>query len=230
MAKEGYKDMQLKLKEKFPNFFQHQSQTIPQEKLNTGLFDIDYFLEEGLSFGQLTEWGIPWGSGGRSLIVHFLAEASRRKQYGLWVHDQEGLELYPPAWQHLGVDLKYFRSSVTSQEKRQKSAFGFTRKKTVYARAIDDLKPAFMSPFFKVIIIDCHISPQDYAFLSQRARCQKQLIFVLRKHHLSSRMGNVWAKSRLNVWRDPLSKRFYLQSVKGFSPRQICFRLEGGVL
>ena len=214
------------LKEKIPA----PSPKAPSQKLASGLLDIDYFIDGGLAFNQLTEWGIPWGSGGRSLILFFLAEATKRGYYSLWVYDRKDLLVYPPSWQAIGVDLKYLRVAVTSQVEKTKNAFTKTKKRGIYTKAIEDLKPALMSPFFKVIIIDSHIAPQDYAFLAQRARLQKQLIFVLRKHHLSSRMGNVWAKCRFNSFRDPLSGRCYLRALKGYSQRQMSYTLHGGAL
>ena len=176
---------------------------------------LDYFLGTAggcLSYGQLIEWGIPWGCHGRMVIIRsILAEATRRHQWCLWVHDQEQLDIYPPAWQASGVDLRYLRVAACPEA-------------TTNSPMIE-LKAVFMSSFFKVIVVDCHLSAQDYMFLARRARQSGLLILVLRKHFLTPRLGNVWAKSRLNCWTEASRELFYLRMIKG--PNQdnnpVCF-------
>ena len=127
--------MSLQLKNYFTGVSLEQRES---SKLSCGLADVDHFMEGGLSFGQVSEWGIPWGSGGRGLILHFLAEATKQNKHCLWVHDRKDLAINPPSWQSMGVDLSYVRVAVSSQEKR-KRLFGQSSRKSIYARAIEDL-------------------------------------------------------------------------------------------
>jgi hypothetical protein len=84
-----------------------------------------------------------------------------------------------------------------------------------------------MDPFFKMIIFDgCSgLTTEDCQFLAQQARRYKQIVMILRDYELSARRGNVWAKIRVNCWRQPLKGLYYLQSVKGLPPRQLTLKL-----
>lgn len=190
------------------------------------------FLGSGLAYGQLTEFGIPWGSDGRRLLQHIVAAATQDHQWCLWVHDQQEMSLYPPSWEASGVDLSYLRVAkcqpAASRDPQAapprvaKLSYAPNRgQSSRYSSAVSDLKAVLMSDFFRVLIIDSHIAPQDYTFLARRARLQNQLIFVVRKHFLSPKMGNIWAKNRFNCWGDPLQGRLFVRTIKGRNKHQI---------
>lgn len=179
------------------------------QRLPSSLDKVNHLLDGGLAFGQISEWGIPWGNQGRQLILSFLTMALQQGQWCLWVQRPSDTTAYAPAWQALGVPLERLKFVEVDDP-------------------IQALKPLFMSDFFKVIIIDCPLTPKEYAFLAKRARVNRQLIITIRSHYLSTKLGNVWAKSRLNCWMDPLNERFYLRVIKGASPRQFSFTLAKG--
>ena len=165
---------------------------------------LNALLQGGIRFGEMVEWGMPRGRGGREIIALFLAQATSAPHpphdamWCLWVSSDAEFVVYPPAWAARGVDLSRLRFAVSQ-------------------RIIDDLKPVFMDPFFRVIVLDDphRLSVGDHAFLMHQARIHKQLIMILRNYFLTARRGNVWAHLRLNGWHDPFSSRFYLQMIKG---------------
>lgn len=170
-------------------------------------------LEGGIPFGSLSEWGLPLGLGGRELVLSFLAEATRvpRSMWTLWTHSRSRIDVYPPAWRARGVHLPAVR----------------------FARAqdpIQQLKPLFLDPFFKVIVIDAppNLHDEDYSFLARQARAHNKIIMVLHDYFLSPRQGNVWARIRMNGWLDSSSRKMCLRVLRGFSPRQLSFDLPLG--
>lgn len=165
---------------------------------------LNHFLEGGLRFGELSEWGLPWGKGGYEIMVGFVAAATQRKLWTLWISGNRSYALYPPAWAARGVALDYLRV-VTCAE------------------PVATLKPLWWEDFFKLIVIDgtCHLEPEEYAFLARRARKQRQIIIVVRHQLLHPHRGNVWARLRCNSWRDSLETPLMVSSVRGLSPRQI---------
>lgn len=174
---------------------------------------VNQTLDGGLKWGELSEWGSPWGCGGREVLISFLSKLNKSHQsqanWCLWVQGQEGeAHVYPPAWEAKGVDLKYIR---------------FTKS----LKPVKDLNPIFMSSFFKVIVIDApqDLSMEDCQFLSRQARRHKQSIIVVRNYFLSPKKGNVWAKLRVNCWHDYLREQYFLKVIKGLSPRQISFKI-----
>jgi len=187
-----------------------------QTRLQATLPELSHFFQGGLRWGELSEWGIPWGGGCREVLLLFLQAAHRQpsaKPYWcLWIHDQSDMSIYPPAWQARGINLKHIRFAVTKQP-------------------LHDLKPIFTSSFFKLIVLDCSasISLDDCCFLAQQARKHQQIIILLRSYFLSPRKGNVWAKTRVNCWQDPIQEKFYIKSVKGLAPRQLTFKMDGSV-
>ena len=196
-----------------PQLSRAQHLTKASAYLPSAVPQVNQLLEGGLKWGELSEWGSPWGCGGRDVVIQFLAALKSTPDstpsWCLWVQGQEGVSIYPPAWEARGVDLKYIR---------------FTKS----LRPVRDLKPIFLSPFFKVIIIDCaqYLSTEDCQFLSQQARRHRQAIILIRNYFLSPKKGNVWSKLRLNCWHHRLSNHFYLKVIKGLSPRQIAFKME----
>jgi hypothetical protein len=162
------------------------------------------FFEGGLREGQLSEWGLRPGSGGREVLVDLLAAATQTQKWSLWVRPKSGVAVYPPAWNARGVKLDRMRFAYTDQP-------------------IADLKPLFMDSFFKLIIIDepKNLSDEECSFLARRAQEQKQIICIIRPYFLCQKRGNVWAKLRVNMWRTGIAEQLCLQVIKGLSPRQM---------
>lgn len=182
-------------------------------RLSATIAQLNHFFQGGLRWGELSEWGMPWENGCREVLLTFLQSAHRdqshRPYWCLWVHDQKAINIYPPAWQARGIDLRYIRFASTS-------------------RPLKDLQQALSTAFFKVIVLDCvtsNLTPDDCCFLAQQARRHRQIIILLRNYFLSPKKGNAWAKTRVNCWHDPLQNIFYLKSVKGLAPRQIAFKI-----
>ena len=197
------------------------------DRLSSGIAALDEFLGGGLSWGSVCEWGIPFGSGGREVLVSFLATISSTSTltsnqgrvdqtaaplpWTLWVQGRSGLTVYPPAWHARGVDLERIRFTTS-------------------AKPVSDLKPVFMDPLFKIIILDAprSLSDDDCAFLARQARAHGQLIIILRDFFLGERRGNVWARLRINCWcPDPIHRpeSLCLRVVRGLSQRQMTWQL-----
>lgn len=167
-------------------------------------------LAGGIPFGSLSEWGLPLGLHGREVILSFLATATTgpTPSWVLWAHGRPRICVYPPAWKARGVDLRKMR---------------FVKSTAM----IHELKPLFMDPFFKVIVLDApgRLSDEDYGFLARQARQHKKALLVLHDHFISTRKSNIWAKLRVNVWRDVSSRKMCLRVMRGLSPRQLSFDL-----
>ena len=175
------------------------------EILHSSIPALNKFLESRIHYGQLCEWGAPWGQGVREVITSFLP--SIPSVWKLWVHSDEKTIINAPAWEARGINMQRMRFAYCTAP-------------------LEELKPIFLDPFFKVIILDNpKLSYDDCAFLAQRARENQQAIFILRNYFLSNRKGNVWAKVRLNCWHDQLSDQFYIRPIRGLSPRQLCFKV-----
>ena len=177
----------------------------PQEvKLCSGIKLLDSFLGGGLAFSTLVEWGMPFGSGARRLVTSFIARATTSgdddggKLSCLWISARPLLKIYPPAWQAAGVDLERLR---------------FTRSSS----PVHDLKPLFMDDFFKVIVLDhpTSLTLEDCGFITQCARRNRQLVIILRDHLLSTSDSNVWARVRLNTWRNPQTGQLEVEGLRG---------------
>jgi len=193
--------------------------TSTRESLLSGISPLDDFLGGGLVCGTICEWGIPFGSGGREVVAAFLAGVSRLAERSsdaappwiLWAHGRSGLTAYPPAWHARGVPLTRTRFAEAG-------------------KPVVDLKPVFMDPFFKVIVLDAprSLSDDDCAFLARQARAHGQVVIILRDYFLGQRRGNVWARLRLNCWcPDPVQnpETVNLRVVRGLAQRQMQWRL-----
>ena len=146
------------------------------------------------------------GREGRCILLPFLANLSQGQQYPpafiLWINGYENLQVFAPAW----------------------FARGLVPERTVFAYSADvlvDLKRIFMSPLFKMIVID---SPQFFAledclFLRRMAKKHQQVIVLVRNYFLTNKKGNIASNLRLNAWRDHTQGAMSLQAVKGFGPR-----------
>ena len=184
-------------------------------KLASVYSSLDLSLGGGLSFGHITEWGAAWGKGGRRGLLPFLAEATRRGLWCLWASDRADVSIYPPSWHAHGVKLNLLRvAHLTASQDPEQSP-------------VEQLKPIFFSPFFKMIILDCRIWSQEHAFLAQRAEREGLLIILVRSYRLSSYRGNVRARYRLNCWHDPLGHKQHFQLIKGWHPQHLLLDEKG---
>ncbi len=177
-------------------------------KLGSCIREIDDFLGGGLSFNGITEFGMPLGKEGRTILLKFLVNATRGLQlkpiWTLWVSSHRDFSVFPPAWFAKGVSpsrIIFSNAAAPAQE----------------------LKRAIINPLFKLIILD---SPQrftrdDCFFINSQARFNQQLVIVLRNFFLSDKCGNVWAKLRLNCWKRHASGQFIIKTVKGLPRKQI---------
>ena len=87
---------------------------------------------------------------------------------------------------------------------------------------VRELRPLFLEDTFKRIIIDAphRFSSGDMAFVSQQARKQGQIVFLIRHFFLSEKRGNPYASLRINTWQS--GKRcFSLQLIKGPNGGQV---------
>ncbi len=164
-------------------------------RLPSGIPVLDDFLQGGLPMGALTEWGMPLGHGTREILMPWLARLTQQQESNwlLWIHSQNNLEINPSAWAARGIDLEHLRFARTSAPLR-------------------DLKPIFLEPLFKFIVID---SPQDFsdedcAFIARQARRLQQTTLLLRNNLLRplssttpKQSSHIWARLRLNTWRQP---------------------------
>lgn len=179
---------------------------ISMDRLPSNIAALDSFLDGGLAFGTIVEWGLPWGRGGRQIIRSFVAEATQ-KVLTLWVNTSvSDLRVYPPAWAAHGIDLRKIR-------------FVHCEKPVV------QLKPIFLQSLFKVIVLDAptSLSMHDLAFLARQVRRNKQLLIVLRNYVLTPERGNVWAKMRLNCWQEAPQPRFKVEGLRGVAQPEFFF-------
>jgi hypothetical protein len=178
--------------------------TNPQEvRLCSGIKVLDEFFGGGLTFGTLLEMGIPFGNGGRRLLAQFIAAATSGlsggpKHWCLWISARPQPEVYPPAWQALGVDLNHLRFASS-------------------ASPVADLRAAFLDDLFRVIVID-HPAPlksDEHVFLAQCARQHHKIIIVARDTTLTPKDSNTAARYRLNVRRPPRENLLEITPVRG---------------
>lgn len=184
----------------------HHLELTEQEYLRAFDKELDLFFGGGLPLSSLVECGFPMGREGRRVLLPFLTNASRGMQYApafvLWINGHENLEVFPPAW----------------------FARGLAPEKTVFTQSSDvlvELKQAFLSPLFKVIVMDSpqFFSLEDCLFLRRMAKKNKQVIVLLRNFFLSNKKGNIACALRFNAWCEHTQGAMVLQAVKGFGPR-----------
>ena len=148
----------------------------------------------GVMPGDVVEWGIPPGLNGRLIPLQFLRH---RIPPSLWIYHHHGLGIFASSWIGHGVDLQ--RLFFICAE-----------------NPVGELRPVFLEDTFKRIIIDAprRFSSGDMAFVSQQAREQGQIVFLIRHYFLSGKQGNPHASLRVNTWQS--GKRcFALQVIKG---------------
>jgi len=185
----------------------------PPQKLAACVDEIDTFLEGGIPFGGVTEFGMPLGREGRVLMLKYLINATCgiriKPVWTLWISCHENFQVFPPAWFSRGVSP-------------EKIVFTNSRK------PLQDLKRAIINPLFKLIVLDSppRFSKEDCFFLSRQARENHQLIMLLRHFFLTNRQGNIWANLRMNCWKKHASGEFIIKVIRGLSDRQLSIKEE----
>lgn len=225
------------------------SQKADDLKAPSHISALDAYFDGGLPVGGLVEWGAPLGRCGRDVVLALLAGMTNAAQEGgarfpsdknhtrfssdpsrspadageaptcnaplsprwdpewmLWVYGKPELMIYPPAWQSRGIPLERMRFACSQ-------------------RPLEDLRPVFLEPLFKIVVIDIpkNFSDDDCAFVARQARQNNQLIIVIRDFFLGARSGNVWSRIRLNCWFDSGTQKYHLRVVRGLPPRHMIF-------
>jgi replicative DNA helicase len=144
--------------------------------------------------GDLIEWGIPPGMNGRLIPLQLLKQ---QIPPSVWIYHHHGLGVFASSWISHGVDLQRLFFICSENPVRE-------------------LRPLFLEDTFKRIIIDAprKFSSGDMAFVSQQARKQGQIVFLIRHFFLSAKRGNPYASLRINTWQSGKAA-FSLQLVKG---------------
>ncbi|HKJ53571.1 MAG TPA: hypothetical protein VKB27_18915 [Gammaproteobacteria bacterium] len=171
-----------------------QSQT-----LHSGIEALDECFA-GIGPGDLVEWGIPPGLNGRLIPLQMLKQ---QIPLCLWIYHHHGLGVFASSWISHGVDLERLFFICSDNPVRE-------------------LRPVFLEDTFKRIVIDAprRFSNGDMAFVSQQARDQGQIVFLIRHYFLSPGNGNPHASLRLNTWQSG-KRAFALQIVKGSATGRI---------
>ncbi|MCP4766717.1 MAG: hypothetical protein GY875_10645 [Gammaproteobacteria bacterium] len=164
-----------------------------QQVLHSGIEALDECCKH-VRPGDLVEWGIPPGFNGRLIPLQLLKQDIPPS---VWIYHHHGLGVFASSWISHGVDLQRLFFICSENPVRE-------------------LRPLFLEDTFKRIIIDAphKFSSGDMAFVSQQARKQGQIVFLIRHFFLSEKRGNPYASLRINTWQS--GKRcFSLQMVKG---------------
>ncbi|MHC4857244.1 MAG: hypothetical protein ACYTBY_05495 [Planctomycetota bacterium] len=179
---------QLQSARSLKNELSHQSQ-----ELVSGIDALDESFAR-VKPGDLIEWGIPPGMNGRLIPLQLLKQ---QIPLSVWIYHHHGLGVFASSWISHGVDLQrlFFICS---------------------ANPVKELRPIFLEDTFKRIIIDAPLkfSTGDIAFVSQQARKQGQIVFLIRHYFLTEKRGNPHASLRINTWQSG-KRSFSLQFIKG---------------
>ena len=179
---------QLQSARSLKNDLSHQSQ-----ELLSGIDALDECFAR-VKPGDLIEWGIPPGKNGRLIPLQLLKQ---QIPLSVWIYHHHGLGVFASSWISHGVDLQrlFFICS---------------------ASPVKELRPIFLEDTFKRIIIDAPLkfSTGDMAFVSQQARKQGQIVFLIRHYFLTAKRGNPHASLRINTWQSG-KRSFSLQFIKG---------------
>ena len=161
--------------------------------LHSGIEALDELFQHAVP-GDLIEWGIPPGLNGRLIPLQLL---KHQIPPSVWIYHHHGLGVFASSWISHGVDLQrlFFLCSENP---------------------VRELRPLFLEDTFKRIIIDAprKFSNGDMAFVSQQARQQGPVVFLIRHFFLSEKRGNPYASLRINTWQSGKAS-FSLQVVKG---------------
>ena len=161
--------------------------------LHSGIDALDALFRHTVP-GDLVEWGIPPGLNGRLIPLQLL---KHNIPPSVWIYHHHGLGVFASSWISHGVDLQRLFFICSENPVRE-------------------LRPLFLEDTFKRIIIDAprKFSGGDMAFVSQQARKQGQVVFLIRHFFLSEKRGNPHASLRINTWQSGKSA-FSLQLIKG---------------
>ena len=164
----------------------------PQE-LHSGIEALDECMSQ-IRAGDLVEWGIPPGLNGRLIPLQLLKQ---QIPLSIWIYHHHGLGVFASSWISHGVDLQRLFFICSENPVRE-------------------LRPIFLEDTFRRIIIDSprKFSDGDMAFVSQQARQQGQIVFLIRHYFLSQKNGNPHASLRINTWQSG-KRSFSLQVIKG---------------
>lgn len=174
--------------------------------LGSGHSPIDSFLNGGIPKNSVSEIGIPEGKPGREVLIPFLAKVSQEHLI-LWVNSLSQLHVYPPAFYAKGVCSNHLIFSNTDTP-------------------VASLKPALLSPLFKVIVLDSsRLSNKDLIFLQQKIREHQQTLIVIRPYFLSNAKGNIWSQLRLNIARMNSKGQYRLRMIKGSVKRDLLVQI-----
>ena len=161
--------------------------------LHSGIDALDECFTQ-IKPGDLVEWGIPPGMNGRLIPLQLLKQEI---PLSVWIYHHHGLGVFASSWISHGVDLQRLFFICSENPVRE-------------------LRPLFLEDTFKRIIIDApsKFSAGDMAFVSQQARKQGQIVFLIRHYFLSEKRGNPHACLRINTWQSG-KRSFSLQLIKG---------------
>jgi hypothetical protein len=173
--------------------------SLQAQPLQSGIDALDECFAQ-IRPGDLVEWGIPPGLNGRLIPLQLL---KHQIPLSVWIYHHHGLGVFASSWISHGVDLQrlFFICS---------------------GNPVRELRPLFLEDTFKRIIIDAprKFSMGDMAFVSQQARKQGQIVFLIRHYFLSEKRGNPHASLRINTWQSE-QRSFSLQLIKGHGSGKI---------
>ena len=87
-----------------------------ESEVRTSYRDLNIFLKSSIQYGQLNEFGIPWGNGGREIIIDLISVQQKQiPPWCLWVHGNYPYSIYPPAWAARGIRLEFLKIAHTDQ-------------------------------------------------------------------------------------------------------------------
>ncbi len=176
-----------------------REQSAHAQALHSGIDALDDCFRQ-IGPGDLVEWGIPPGLNGRLIPLQLLKQDIPPS---VWIYHHHGLGVFASSWISHGVDLQrlFFICS---------------------GNPVRELRPLFLEDTFKRIIIDAprKFSSGDMAFVSQQARKQGQIVFLIRHFFLSEKRGNPYASLRINTWQSG-QHSFSLHTIKGSSTGRI---------
>ena len=187
-----------------------QQQLQTARLLKNNLVDQPQLLQSGIDAldecfaqvkpGDLVEWGIPPGLNGRLIPLQLL---KHQIPLSVWIYHHHGLGVFASSWISHGVDLQRLFFICSDNP-------------------VKELRPLFLEDTFKRIIIDAprKLTRGDIAFISQQARQQGQIVFLIRHYFLTARRGNPHASLRLNTWQSA-RRSFSLQFIKGPHSKKI---------
>ena len=167
--------------------------------LHSGIAALDELFRR-VAPGDLVEWGIPPGLNGRLVPLQLLKHDIPPS---VWIYHHHGLGVFAASWISHGIDLQRLFFICSDHPVRE-------------------LRPLFLEDTFKRIVIDAprRFSDGDMAFVSQQARQQGQIVFLIRHFFLSGKRGNPHASLRINTWQSGKGA-FSLQVVKGANRERI---------